>query len=291
MEQQIFRNFFRTRLNSTESPVIPLPFYAHNTGILELEQGKIERSGGVLNPFVRISWVLSGQCETLLTEQPVIAGPNTVFYTLFNEERVLRCLSRSCRIRWVCFDGPLAEAFVLGFRYPRLMNAGLYPEALFDELDRIMSDDTPRCIRRKSCLIMEILSSIAPEENDQHQTEKVIPQSLLLIRQNLSNPDFGLEDLCGHFGISPATLTRLFRKYTRISPGRYILNMRLSKAVSLLTGTDLSIERISVQCGFRDRSSFTRFIRRSYGCSPTVYRERRSALDPSPSQDSFSRKD
>ncbi len=277
MDQQISHNFFRTRLNSSESPVIPLPFYAHNTGILELKQGKIEHSGGILNPFVRVSWILSGQCETLLNEHSVIAGPNTVFYTLFNEERVLRCLSRTCRIRWVCFDGPLAEAFFLGFRYPRLMTGGQYPEALFDELDRIMSDDSPRCIRRKSCLVMEILSSIAPEENDQHQTEKMIPQSLLLIRQNLSNPDFGLETLCEHFGISPATLTRLFRKHTHISPGRYILNMRLSKAVSLLTGTDLSIERISSQCGFRDRSSFTRFIRRSYGCSPSSYRANREA--------------
>ena len=42
MDQQISHNFFRTRLNSSESPVIPLPFYAHNTGILELKQGMLD---------------------------------------------------------------------------------------------------------------------------------------------------------------------------------------------------------------------------------------------------------
>lgn len=274
MKDDASPSYFRTRMNASASPEIALPFYAHNTGILELKQGQTDHSGGILNPFVRVSWILSGQCETLISDRSVLVGPNTVFYTLFHEERRIRCISKNCRIRWFCFDGPLAEAFLLGFRYPRLLTAGPYPESLFGELDRIMTDDTPACIRRKSCLIMEILCAVAPEEDWLRQTEKIVPQSLALIHRNLSNADFGLETLCEYFHISPATLTRLFRKHTQISPGRYILNMRLSKALSLLTGTDLSVERIAGQCGFRDRSSFTRFIRRSRGCSPTEYRKR-----------------
>ncbi len=267
------KNFFRTRQNSNLPPDVPLPFYAHNTGISVLREGQEQRSGGILNPFVRISWILSGHGEILVADRAVTAGAGFVSYALYGEERVIRCVSEECRIRFLCFDGPLAEAVLLSFRYPRSFVCGEYPERLFEELDRIMCDDSPARIRRKSSLVWEVIASLAPEEETPNSAE-IVPQCILLIRRNLADANFGLETLCDHFHISPATLSRLFRKHAQLSPGRYILNMKLARAVSLLTGTVLPIEEVARQCGFRDRPSFTRFIRRSHGCSPTEYRER-----------------
>ncbi len=224
-----------------------------------------------MNQFVKITWLLSGTCETLIHDRMQPVGENAVYYTLYGEERELRCVSSEARVRWLNIDGPCAEMVMLAFRYPRIQTAR-YPKHLFDELDRIMADSSPEMIRRKSCLVMEILAAMGGKDDLPHLNEKLIPKCLAMIRREIADPAFGLEALCEQFSVSRTTLTRLFRRETHISPGRYILNLRLSKAIALLGGTDLPIMEVARQCGFRDRPTFTRFIRRSKGMSPSEFR-------------------
>ena len=58
------------------------------------------------------------------------------------------------------------------------------------------------------------------------------------------------------------------------SPGRFILNEKMARAVALLSGTDLPIDTVAKQCGFRDRPTFTRFMKRAKGMSPSEFREK-----------------
>lgn len=263
--------FWVSRATGNILPAIPLPFYPRSTGINVFQQGKKEHIGGLLNQFVRIVWLISGTCETLVQDRMQLIGEDTVCFFLYGEERMIRCVSPEARVRWLCIDGPCAETIMLAFRYSRIQTAD-YPAALFDKLDQIIAEDSPNMIRRKSCLCMEILAAMASEDNLLHPHEKLIPKCLTEIRRSFTDPDFGLETLCEQFSVSRTTLTRLFKRETHCSPGRYILNERMAKAIALLSGTDLPIEEVARQCGFRDRPTFTRFIRRSEGMSPSKFR-------------------
>ena len=58
-----------------------------------------------------------------------------------------------------------------------------------------------------------------------------------------------------------------------MTPVTYINKLRLSKAKTLLANTNLSIEQISLKCGFNEYSYFTRLFKKQFGQTPTNYRE------------------
>ena len=54
---------------------------------------------------------------------------------------------------------------------------------------------------------------------------------------------------------------------------RYILKMRIGTAKNMLENTDLSIGRISEQCGFSSQSYFCRVFKEEWGITPLQYQK------------------
>lgn len=65
---------------------------------------------------------------------------------------------------------------------------------------------------------------------------------------------------------------RLFSAAYGMTPQRYLLDVRLRRACSLLKGSDASITEIAVHCGFDDSNYFSRIFRKYIGRSPSEYR-------------------
>ena len=55
--------------------------------------------------------------------------------------------------------------------------------------------------------------------------------------------------------------------------GRYILDKRMYMAKYLLSSTDLSVEQVSLDCGFSDSAYFCRLFKKETGFTPTQYRK------------------
>ena len=72
--------------------------------------------------------------------------------------------------------------------------------------------------------------------------------------------------------LSRSHFSRAFKKNTGVSPRDWFLRIRLEKAKRLLTESDLSISRISLDCGFADQSHFTRVFTRTVGSTPFSWR-------------------
>ena len=72
--------------------------------------------------------------------------------------------------------------------------------------------------------------------------------------------------------LSRSHFSRAFKKNTGLSPRDWFLQMRLDKAKHLLTETQLTISRISLDCGFADQSHFTRVFTRVIGLTPFSWR-------------------
>ena len=80
------------------------------------------------------------------------------------------------------------------------------------------------------------------------------------------------EETATAIGMGYSHFRKLFRKYTGLSPARYILEIRMAKARELLTNTDMQIQEIDWRLGFDNADYFTTAFRRICGMTPNSYR-------------------
>jgi AraC-like DNA-binding protein len=82
----------------------------------------------------------------------------------------------------------------------------------------------------------------------------------------------GVDDLAAAAGLSRAHFSREFRRAFGESPHAYLLTRRLERAAALLRTTDRSVADVCLSVGLQGIGSFTTSFKRTYGVSPTAYR-------------------
>src|SRR3954471_16001491 len=83
----------------------------------------------------------------------------------------------------------------------------------------------------------------------------------------------GVADMARAAGLSRAHFSREFRKAFGETPRAYLLTRRLERAAAMLRTTDRSVSDICLSVGLVSQGSFTTSFTRTYGMSPTAYRE------------------
>lgn len=96
-----------------------------------------------------------------------------------------------------------------------------------------------------------------------------------LIDQNLSDPDFGVEDLGEQIGLSRVQLYRKTKALSGYSPNELVRIARLKKAASLLASTEKTISEITYEVGFTSPSYFTKCYKEYFGENPTDFLKRK----------------
>ncbi len=110
-----------------------------------------------------------------------------------------------------------------------------------------------------------------PSPNDKLQ-ERIMRS----INQNLSNPDFAVDELCADVGISRVHLYRKLKELTNQSPRDFIRNIRLKQAEILLLKEDsYSVNEIAEAVGFRRPNNFSAAFKEQYGYPPLQWRAMR----------------
>ncbi len=87
-------------------------------------------------------------------------------------------------------------------------------------------------------------------------------------RNASSRPDFRIEDISKDTGISRRTLFRYFEDYLETDFRLWRNRLRIRTAQALLLTSELSINEISRQIGFKDKSNFHRQFKSLAGCTP-----------------------
>lgn len=101
-------------------------------------------------------------------------------------------------------------------------------------------------------------------------TEK-LPAIMQYMEQNYTTTS--AQNIARHFGYSPDYLNQLFKKTTSHTIGETLLNLKLQKAASLLTSTDLSVSAIAEFVGYQDPTNLIRSFKKYYGSTPAQYRK------------------
>lgn len=98
--------------------------------------------------------------------------------------------------------------------------------------------------------------------------------------------ELSLNAVAGHFRISPAYLSALFRKKTGRTFLQHVHDVRLRHACGLLTSTGMKIADIAMESGYGSYNTFSRIFREHQGTTPNDYRKLAGmpAIAPVPSR-------
>ena len=103
----------------------------------------------------------------------------------------------------------------------------------------------------------------------EYSIEQQITKYLL---ENISKP-LTVSHLCSKFHMSHYEIHNVFNEYFGCAPTKYIKKFRLDYACTLLTTTNLPVNKIAVKCGIEDYNYFSKIFKSTYDISPTVYRK------------------
>lgn len=84
--------------------------------------------------------------------------------------------------------------------------------------------------------------------------------------------DITVGELAQLNNMSLSSFKRTFKKTYHTSPSQYINAKRLQKSKELVAISDLSINAIAYDCGFKTTSHFSKKFKQEYGVSPKVFR-------------------
>ena len=121
------------------------------------------------------------------------------------------------------------------------------------------------CYEGKGTEIREVI--------DLAETMPFFAERRLIVFENTGFFKSGGNDLADYIGINRSYLTNSFRKIMNMSPQKFLITLRLDKAISLLRETALPIHTISAQVGYDDPLAFSKMFKQNYGISPTSFRE------------------
>jgi AraC-like DNA-binding protein len=124
--------------------------------------------------------------------------------------------------------------------------------------------------------IQSLLINIFSQMGDIHAKEqRTKPLWVHILRDMLHDTPAGewtLLLLAQMAGVHPVHLSRQFSKYFGCNLGDYIRNLKVQKALSLLSNKNLSLTDIAYDCGFADQSHFIRCFKAVNRLKPSRFR-------------------
>ena len=93
-----------------------------------------------------------------------------------------------------------------------------------------------------------------------------------LIKNNLDNSNFGVQELASEIGLSRVQLYRKVKSLLKINISDYMVNFKLKKAKYLIERTSLNISEIAYTAGFSSPNYFSTAFKHKYGVSPAKNR-------------------
>ena len=127
-------------------------------------------------------------------------------------------------------------------------------------------------VNQAKSIIYDILEKIA---NDQKTSinDTAVANCIRYIDEHFCDTDLNIETICDTAFISASSLQRAFAKHFGMSPKQYLIQLRMNRALELLTENKLSIKEISFICGFTDEKYFSRAFKKKYGFPPSQLRK------------------
>src|SRR5258706_5670755 len=100
--------------------------------------------------------------------------------------------------------------------------------------------------------------------------EMIVNQGRFLIREKFDG-NLSLEEIAAKLNVGYSWFRKVFSKYTGMSPGGYMIQLKIDKARQLFCQTEKSIKEISFELNFSSGYYFSTPFKQKTGMSPESY--------------------
>lgn len=132
---------------------------------------------------------------------------------------------------------------------------------------------------RREAMLLLFFSALAQSKREAvtDQSENAYVAQAIRYIQNCYHEPLLVEDMARYVGLNRSYLSTLFKKYTGLSPIKYLQTFRMTRAAHLLSLTQLPISAVAYSCGYQEAESFHKIFKQHTGLSPKRYREQEQA--------------
>ena len=116
-----------------------------------------------------------------------------------------------------------------------------------------------------------------PVEQEYVMTEgdkKFLRNVDIYIRDNMGDPDTGVESMSSHLCISRVQLYKRMVSLTGTTPSEYLRAKRIHWAEELLRTGDYTVSEIAYKVGFNNPRYFSKYFQDEYGMTPSQYKKK-----------------
>lgn len=101
--------------------------------------------------------------------------------------------------------------------------------------------------------------------------EKFLHSVYELLKTNIENPDFNINELCDVLNMSRSLVYKKIKMLTGLSPVEYTRSLRMQEAAKLLKTKEYKVYEVAYKIGFNDIKYFRQCFAKEFGCSPTEF--------------------
>jgi len=112
-------------------------------------------------------------------------------------------------------------------------------------------------------------------EQKHNKIHNIIVEIVAMCKENYHDPDISLVGLAMRYKLSETYLSAHFKEYTGETFYSYLQNIRIDRAIELLTSSQLSIYEISESVGYSSYNTFSKAFKRKTGINAGDYRKSR----------------
>lgn len=217
----------------------------------------------------------TGELQVEFNGKTFVARARDIVFIDCKQPHAYRALT-SLSFRYFHFEGSSSKAFydILTERYGYLMHPSkqITIESAMSTLVGLAYDGLLNEYKI-SAQVHIILSELAAQSASAYNPQDtVIAQAISYLEQHFTE-ELTVENLAAVVNLSPFYFSRLFRKFTNMSPHAYQVHLRVTLARQLLASSNQAVERISDNCGFSSPQHFIRCFKQHVGCTPRGYRK------------------
>lgn len=110
-----------------------------------------------------------------------------------------------------------------------------------------------------------------PFEYKDKELHAYIQEAINFINSNYMN-SITVNEIANHVNLSRSYLYKMFIKNLKISPQKYLINLRMYKATLLLKNTKIPIGEVASKVGYSDSLLFSKTFSKYFSMSPLSYR-------------------
>ena len=135
-------------------------------------------------------------------------------------------------------------------------------------------------LRRRDLILAalgELVTSYMVAFRDNGEFSVVVETIRSSILRNYASPTFELDRAIRQMPFNYDYLRKLFQKEMGQTPLKYMIDLRMKKAGSMLAAAwtgEYSVAEVAEHCGFSDALYFSRVFKKYYGCSPSEFVKR-----------------